>query len=94
MSATRRPLAALAHAVHRHFLGLLIGSYVLAGLAPDWGLAVRAATLGHVALGGQTTRVALPVSAACGAASGGHRQREPVDGDGRGGDNPGEHRRV
>jgi BASS family bile acid:Na+ symporter len=53
--------AHLAHIIHRYFLWFLIGSYVLAGLMPSAGLALRSLTFGHVTFWGETTRVSLPM---------------------------------
>ena len=36
-----RRLAALSHLVHDHFIWLLLGSYALAAVWPDLGLAIR-----------------------------------------------------
>jgi BASS family bile acid:Na+ symporter len=44
----RRPLAALAHAAHRHFLPLLVAAYAAAGLWPAPGLTLRSWTFGHL----------------------------------------------
>jgi BASS family bile acid:Na+ symporter len=61
MDNRHHPLTAVSHFIHRYFLWLLIGSYVLAGLAPACGLGIRKVTVGHVTLWGETTRVALPM---------------------------------
>jgi BASS family bile acid:Na+ symporter len=61
MDDRRGPLAFLSHFIHRHFLWLLIGSYVVAGLAPALGLAMRDVTFGHAALWGESTRISLPM---------------------------------
>ena len=42
MDARRRPFNSLSHFVHEHFLWLLLGSYVVAGLVPGLGLMIRA----------------------------------------------------
>jgi BASS family bile acid:Na+ symporter len=61
MSDRHHPLAALSHFIHRHFLVLLIGCYVLAGLRPAAGLSLRKVAFGHVTVWGQTTHVSLPM---------------------------------
>jgi BASS family bile acid:Na+ symporter len=43
-------LTAFTHWVHHHFLALLIGSYLVAGLVPAPGLAIRNVALGGVTL--------------------------------------------
>jgi BASS family bile acid:Na+ symporter len=54
-------LVTVSHFIHRYFLWLLIGSYVLAGLLPAAGLCIRDVTFGHVTVWGETTRVSLPM---------------------------------
>jgi BASS family bile acid:Na+ symporter len=48
--------------MHRHFLWLLIGSYVCAGLCPAVGLSIRNLRFGQVTLWGETTCVSLPMA--------------------------------
>jgi BASS family bile acid:Na+ symporter len=45
-------IQALTHFIHRYFLALLVGSYVLAGFLPGPGLALREISFGAVALPG------------------------------------------
>jgi BASS family bile acid:Na+ symporter len=47
--------------VHRHFLGLLLGSYAAAALWPAPGLWVRGVSLGEVTLLGEKVILSLPV---------------------------------
>jgi BASS family bile acid:Na+ symporter len=61
MNDRHRLFAAGSHFIHRHFLSLLIGSYVLAGLLPALGLMIGKVTVGHLTLFGETTRVSLPM---------------------------------
>jgi BASS family bile acid:Na+ symporter len=61
MDDRHHPLAAISDFIHRYFLWLLIGSYLLAGLLPVVGQCIRGVTFGHVTVGGETTRVSLPM---------------------------------
>jgi BASS family bile acid:Na+ symporter len=61
MDDRRRPLAGVSHFIHHQFLWLLTGSYVLAGVAPAWGLGIRNVTFGHVTFWGASTRISLPL---------------------------------
>ncbi len=61
MKDRRYPLAAVSHFIHRYFLWLLIGSYVLAGLLPAWGLGIGKVTFAHATVFGETTRISLPM---------------------------------
>jgi bile acid:Na+ symporter, BASS family len=49
-----------AHLIHRYFLGFLVGSYVVAGLAPGVGLWIKNQTFGSVSLFGESTTITLP----------------------------------
>ena len=51
----------LSHVIHRHFLWLLVGSYILAGICPECGLVIRKVTFGQVTLWGETTSISLPM---------------------------------
>jgi bile acid:Na+ symporter, BASS family len=53
-------LARVAAFVHRHFLGLLLAAYVLAGVAPAAGLWLRQVSLARLEVLGQGTTVTLP----------------------------------
>jgi BASS family bile acid:Na+ symporter len=53
------PLAALSHFVHKHFLGLMIGTYAVAACWPSLGLWIRDASIGEVALLGVRAKVTL-----------------------------------
>jgi BASS family bile acid:Na+ symporter len=61
MDDRRHPLAGVSHFIHHQFLWLLTGSYVLAGVAPAWGLGIRNVTFGHVTFWGESTRISLPL---------------------------------
>jgi BASS family bile acid:Na+ symporter len=49
----------LSHFVHKHLLGLMIGSYAVAACAPSLGLAIRDLSVGTVAMFGQSMRISL-----------------------------------
>src|ERR1019366_1551458 len=53
MNDRHHALAAVSDLIHRYFLWLLIGSYVLAGFLPSWGLGIRNVTFGHVTIRGR-----------------------------------------
>jgi BASS family bile acid:Na+ symporter len=61
MRDPRNPLSAISHLIHRYFLCLLIGAYVLAGVFPVLGLAMQQVTCGHLTVFGETTRISLPM---------------------------------
>jgi len=52
---------ALSHCVHKYFIWFLFGSYALAAVWPDLGLAIRNISFGEVGILGQKTRFTLPV---------------------------------
>src|SRR4051812_32775319 len=54
-----RPLDRALAFIDRHFLWLLLGSYLLAAGAPAPGLWLKDVTLGKIGLLGQTTKVTL-----------------------------------
>jgi BASS family bile acid:Na+ symporter len=54
-------VAALAHFVHRQFIWLVIGSYVVAGLFPAFGLWIRGVSFGTLTLFGEPMKLSLPV---------------------------------
>jgi len=56
-----RRLAALSHLVHDHFIWLLLGSYALAAVWPDLGLAIRNISFGEVTVFREKTKFTLPV---------------------------------
>jgi BASS family bile acid:Na+ symporter len=60
MNGFRRLLEAGAHFLHRHFLWLLIGAYLLAGLVPWPGLWVCGLSLGNITLGPESAALSLP----------------------------------
>ena len=53
-------LATASHFVHRHFLWLLLGSYALAAVSPALGGQLRAASVGHLAVRGESVELTLP----------------------------------
>src|SRR5262249_716141 len=55
-------LSGLSHFIHRHFLGLLIGSYAAAALWPAPGLQLRRLSLGEVALLGERVQLTLSLA--------------------------------
>jgi len=61
MDGPRRPLDALSHFVHAHFLWLLLATYFVAGFLPGPGLAVRHLSLGDLPLPGGAVRLSTPV---------------------------------
>lgn len=60
MESSHAPLARLSSFLHRRLLWLLVGSYLLAGVAPDAGLRLRGVGLGEVRIAGEATTVSLP----------------------------------
>jgi BASS family bile acid:Na+ symporter len=54
-------LAALSRLVHDHFIWLLLGSYALAAIWPNLGLAIRGISFGEVTVLGEKTAFTLPV---------------------------------
>jgi BASS family bile acid:Na+ symporter len=61
MDDRRSLIAAVMSALHGRFLWLLLGSYVLAALAPGPGLWLRERGLGEVAVLGEQVRLSLPL---------------------------------
>jgi bile acid:Na+ symporter, BASS family len=55
------PLARFSHFLHRNLIWFLLGSYVVAAVAPQLGLAIKNVTLGHLALFGESLHVSLPM---------------------------------
>jgi BASS family bile acid:Na+ symporter len=60
MDGSRKPLAALYHFIHRHFVWLLLGSYAAATLWPGLGMSIRNVSFGEVAFFGERTTLTLP----------------------------------
>lgn len=60
MDASQGKIARLAGFIHHWLLALLVGVYILAGVAPAAGLWLRSVTLGTFALWGEPTAVSLP----------------------------------
>jgi bile acid:Na+ symporter, BASS family len=54
-------LASVSHFVHRQFLWLVIGSYVVAALFPSFGLWIRSVSLGEISLFQERIDLSLPV---------------------------------
>jgi BASS family bile acid:Na+ symporter len=54
-------LASLSHFVHRHFIWLVIGSYVIAALFPAFGLWIRSVSFGEITLFHERINLTLPV---------------------------------
>jgi BASS family bile acid:Na+ symporter len=61
MTDHKGPLISLSHFIHQNLLWFLLGSYVVAAVAPDVGLWIRDVSFGSVTLFGETTRLSLPV---------------------------------
>ncbi len=55
------PLARFSHFLHRNFIWFLIGSYIVAALAPKAGLAIKNVSLGHFHLRGESLHLSLPM---------------------------------
>ncbi len=62
MDSHKGPLAVVAHALHRHFLWLLLIAYAVAALLPEPGLWLRGLNCGEVGLFGETVQLSLPVA--------------------------------
>jgi bile acid:Na+ symporter, BASS family len=60
MSSHESPIGAVTQFIHRYFLWFLVGSYVVAGLAPGVGLWIKNQTFGTVTFVGDSTMVTLP----------------------------------
>jgi BASS family bile acid:Na+ symporter len=58
---TRSRLDWLSHIVHRNFIWLLAGSYLIAAFFPGLGLWMRGVTFGEVSLGQERAHVSLPM---------------------------------
>jgi BASS family bile acid:Na+ symporter len=61
MEEHRNPINFLAHFIHENFLWFILGSYAVAAVWPAPGVWIRDVFFGTVSLGGETTRVSLPV---------------------------------
>jgi BASS family bile acid:Na+ symporter len=55
------PLARFSHFLHRNFIWFLLGSYVVAAVAPQAGLAIKNVSLGRYYLFGESLRMSLPM---------------------------------
>lgn len=55
------PLARFSHLLHRNFIWFLMGSYVVAAVAPRAGLAIKNVSLGRIELLGEHIRLSLPM---------------------------------
>lgn len=55
------PLARVSHFLHRYFIWFLLGSYVVAAVAPQAGLKIKDVSLGRFAIFGEPVRVSLPM---------------------------------
>src|SRR6516225_10156298 len=54
-------LARFSHFLHRCFIWFLLGSYVVAAVAPQAGLTIKNVSLGQLVLFGESIRVSLPM---------------------------------
>lgn len=61
MEVCARWLTLLSHFIHRQFIWFLIGSYVVAGVYPAWGLAIRKVVIRDVDLFQEETAITLPM---------------------------------
>jgi BASS family bile acid:Na+ symporter len=61
MDTHGHPLARFSHFLHRNFLWLLLGSYVVAAVAPRAGLAIKNVSLGRLHLFGEALPLSLPM---------------------------------
>ncbi len=61
MDAHGHPLARFSHFLHRNFIWFLMGSYLVAGVAPRAGLAIKNTTLGRIELFGEHIQFSLPI---------------------------------
>jgi BASS family bile acid:Na+ symporter len=55
------PLARFSHFLHRNFIWFLMGSYVVAAVAPRAGLAIKNVSLGQFHLFGEHVHISLPM---------------------------------
>lgn len=46
--------------IHKHFLGFLLASYVVAAVVPGFGLAIRDVSFGTISLAGESLKVSVP----------------------------------
>lgn len=46
--------------IHEHFLGFLLISYVVAAIAPGFGLAIRDVSFGTISMAGESLKVSMP----------------------------------
>ena len=56
-----KPLARLSHFLHRNFIWFLLGSYGVAAVAPQAGLAIKDVSLGRFTLFGESIHLSLPM---------------------------------
>jgi BASS family bile acid:Na+ symporter len=61
MDSHGHPLTRFSHFLHRNFIWFLIGSYVVAGIAPAAGEAIKNVSLGRIELFGESLHVSLPM---------------------------------
>ena len=61
MDSPGHPLTRLAHFLHRNFIWFLIGSYVVAAVAPQAGVGIKNISLGRIELFGESLQVSLPM---------------------------------
>lgn len=61
MGTHGHPLAHFSHFLHRNFIWFLLGSYVVAAVAPQAGLAIKNVSLGRIDLFGEHLHVSLPM---------------------------------
>jgi BASS family bile acid:Na+ symporter len=61
MEQQEHPLARISHVLHRNFIWFLLGSYFVAAVAPQAGLAIKNVSLGRYYLFGESLHLSLPM---------------------------------
>ncbi len=61
MDKHEHPLARFGHFLHRNFIWFLLGSYAVAAVAPQAGLAIKNVSLGKFVLFGDSIHLSLPM---------------------------------
>jgi BASS family bile acid:Na+ symporter len=61
MDKHEHPLTRFSHFLHRNFIWFLLGSYVVAAVAPQAGLAIKNVSLGRFHLFGESLHLSLPM---------------------------------
>jgi BASS family bile acid:Na+ symporter len=61
MDKHAHPLARFSHFLHRNFIWFLLGSYIVAAVAPQTGLAIRKVSLGRIQFFDEHIHLSLPM---------------------------------